>query len=675
MSSVDRDIHMHGKGWTATLRSDGKVDLELDGAVSALGMVWRVTLADGRVLRPGGTILSFEDTDAGTVCRVPLGDGVVSIRAAWSVADGALTCGAVVENTGGSAVGLREAAFETGGGVDLAGGWARWFIYKMGFNVAARSGSVSMATRETSFFLRFPPFRWLPGWLRRMLFNEGTRFSSTPGCFQSEWLTMLTSPGGADALVAGFSGVGRHFSQVMVDGPRGDISLVAQLDDVPLAPGGRRELDPLHFGPGKGTGTEPLLQGYARALAREHGARINPARIWCSWYSGFYDRISEEGLLANLDLLKESGAPVDCFQLDDGYQAAIGDWLETNERFPGGLEALARRIGDAGFRPGLWTAPFAVSPGSRVFREHPDWVVRNRQERPVRAGFIMGKFGPRFYYGLDTTRDDVLGWIQEVYSRLGSMGWSLFKIDFLTAACVAGERANPSMTRAQAYRRGLEAVRRGIGDDALLLSGIGPILANAGMMDIQRLGPDTSFGTPAWRTWLQKADRDRMSPGLANNTAGSLSRAFTNDILWSGDGDAILQQDLPENESRFLATVSLLLGSTTTIGHDFRRGAFDFTAHRDLGPVRGPARVLDRGERSFPRHFVAAGDWNGANSRFYGLLNPTDRDMRVNPRADALGRAGAVEVLDYWVGGITALDPAVPVSVPARSARLFIMKS
>ena len=54
-------------------------------------------------------------------------------------------------------------------------------------------------------------------------------------------------------------------------------------------------------------------------------------------------------------------------------------------------EAAARRHpGQAASRPGLWIAPFMVGNRSRLFAEHPDWVVtRSRDRRAARADDVL----------------------------------------------------------------------------------------------------------------------------------------------------------------------------------------------------------------------------------------------------------------------------------------------
>ncbi len=91
---------------------------------------------------------------------------------------------------------------------------------------------------------------------------------------------------------------------------------------------------------------------------------------WCSWYHYFH-AVTEADLRSNL--ARATDWPFDVFQLDDGYQSAIGDWLTTNADFPTPLDGLADAIAAEGCVPGLWLAPFAVAPESQLAHDHPDW--------------------------------------------------------------------------------------------------------------------------------------------------------------------------------------------------------------------------------------------------------------------------------------------------------------
>jgi hypothetical protein len=652
-----------------SVESDGAIGVSLtNGELVASGMQFIVRLVDGRFLRPDAGASVVEAREGLVKTRIRLGNGALEVRADWTF-DGVRVDGtATIHNLGAEPLALDRVLLCTlPDGLAIDGEPARWSFYKMGWNVASASGFLPFTAAESQFFMRLP-FRWLPSSVRHMMYNEGTSFSDRPGEFQSEWLGAFAGPGGK-TLVCGFAGSGRHFSQVVASAPDAFLRLEALMDGAMLLPGAEKALEPILFLSADDPDT--ALQGYARAVAVQDGARVNPIRLWCSWYSGFYDRVTEEAFVENARLARAADVPVEYFQLDDGYQRCVGDWLITNDRFPSGLAALAATIADLGFQPGIWTAPFALSRKCQAFVDHPDWVVADRRGRPVPAGFIMGKFGPRYYYGLDTTRPEVIEWIETLYRTLRAMGWRLFKVDFLTAASVPGVRHDPTVTRAEAYRRGLEAVRRGVGDDALLLSGIGPVLGNAGLMDIQRLGPDTSFGGASWRNRMQRWMNDRMTPGFYNNSLGSLARSFTDGILWSGDGDALIQQGAPAGEARTQAAIALLCGGTLSLGHDYRKGPFDLEIVRELAGRTGPARVPDRVAGPVPRQVFTDGLFEGRPVRWLALANLDDTRTAVAPHPEALPGGNSCEAVETGTGATVLLDPACALAVEGRGVRLF----
>ena len=87
------------------------------------------------------------------------------------------------------------------------------------------------------------------------------------------------------------------------------------------------------------------MRRYAMALAADSAATPWPQPVsgWCSWYYYFH-AVTEDEVLINLDEIasRPDELPFDYVQIDDGYQAEIGDWLTPNEKFPL-RHALARR--------------------------------------------------------------------------------------------------------------------------------------------------------------------------------------------------------------------------------------------------------------------------------------------------------------------------------------------
>src|SRR5262249_15620028 len=149
-------------------------------------------------------------------------------------------------------------------------------------------------------------------------------------------------------------------------------------DGVALQPGQRIELPPLWLA--AGTDGQALLAAWATAAGSAMGARIGERAPvgWCSWYY-YFANVQETDVIENLDALTalRPRIPCDYVMIDDGYQRAVGDWFEPNQKFPHGMRWLAERIRAAGFDAGIWLAPFLVRPEARLFRARPEWLLRN----------------------------------------------------------------------------------------------------------------------------------------------------------------------------------------------------------------------------------------------------------------------------------------------------------
>ena len=257
---------------------------------------------------------------------------------------------------------------------------------------------------------------------------------------------------------------------------------------------------------------EAVFSAYASLLPRRFLGK--PPKIWSSWYS-FYTYISEPLLL---DVLEELSAyPFEVFQVDDGWQRALGDW-EPNERFPSGMDRLAAWIRQKGLRAGLWLAPFLVTEESPLFHQRPDWLLRDEEGRPLPAGFNWG----RPLYALDVENEEVLDWIVSLVRKVLEWGYDYLKLDFLYAAAL------PGAEREVSYRKAMARIRKAAGDAYLLFCGA-PVLASLGLADGLRIGPDVA---PYWENedrtqWLA----DPTGPGLRNALRTTLHRLWLRDNL------------------------------------------------------------------------------------------------------------------------------------------------
>lgn len=353
------------------------------------------------------------------------------------------------------------------------------------------------------------------------------------GPLRSEAVAVLADRG-ATRLLVGFESGREHDGTVWVR-PAGDgVEVVVQafLGGAVLAPGEQR---PLHgVVVADGDDASALLEGWAAYAGAFQGARTGePYQVgWCSWYQYFH-ALDEQVLRANL--ARAEAWPFEVFQVDDGFQAAIGDWLVTNERFPSSVDALAADIAAAGFRPGIWLAPFLAAPGSELQRAHPDWVAQHASGRAL-VGNVVPEWGGAVHV-LDTTRPEVLDHLERLAAQLVEMGFTYLKLDFTYAPGIEGRFADPSRTPAQRVRAGFDAIRRGAGDEAFLLGCGAPLGCTVGVVDGMRIGPDVA---PAWEPQFDVPGYAEVVPATVNAWRNTLTRSFMHRRLWLNDPDCLM---------------------------------------------------------------------------------------------------------------------------------------
>lgn len=263
-------------------------------------------------------------------------------------------------------------------------------------------------------------------------------------------------------------------------------------------------------------GEEEVFSTYAQQLETRFGKGQfeTPPRVWCSWYS-LYGWVNERVFTRALGDFGDM--PFDVFQLDDGWQLAHGDW-EANKKFPSGMKTLAEKISATGRAPGIWLAPFMVSPKSQLAHDHPEWLLRDEKGNPVRAG-ITWSGNPLC---LDVSHPEVLEWLDRLIRKARGWGYDYLKLDFLYIGALIGTRSK-DIPREVAYRNAMQVIREAAGDAYILACGA-PIVPSLGLCDGIRVGPDVS---PFWRN-------DPLTVWLDNPNDTSTQNAIRTSIhrLW-----------------------------------------------------------------------------------------------------------------------------------------------
>lgn len=209
---------------------------------------------------------------------------------------------------------------------------------------------------------------------------------------------------------------------------------------------------------------------------------------WTSWYN-YYGDVSEAIINENVEALQKHKYPINIFQIDDGFQTAIGDWLSINNKFPNGMKAVADKIKSAGFKAGLWLAPYAVAFTSRIVKEHPDWLIIDPEtKKPVVAGPNWGGF-----YALDMYNREAREYLKHVFDVvLQDWGFDMLKLDFCFAAAMIPRMGK---SRGEIMWEAMDLIRDLVGPDKLVL-GCGVPLASAfRKVDYCRIGSDVA---PWW---------------------------------------------------------------------------------------------------------------------------------------------------------------------------------
>ncbi|MCD7827920.1 MAG: alpha-galactosidase [Clostridiales bacterium] len=210
--------------------------------------------------------------------------------------------------------------------------------------------------------------------------------------------------------------------------------------------------------------------------------RIDHLAGYTSWYN-YYQKINQSIILRDLDAMDKVHDDVNVFQIDDGYETFVGDWLDPNpSKFPDGMKYIADKIHDKGYMAGIWLAPFNVQIKSRTYREHPDWIIRTNTGKPV-----LGCPGWGGAYTLDIYNPEAREYIKSFFNViLNDWGYDMVKLDFLYSQCQI-PRNNKS--RGTIMCEAMEFLRECCGDKLILGCGA-PLGAAFGYVDACRIGCD-----------------------------------------------------------------------------------------------------------------------------------------------------------------------------------------
>lgn len=272
---------------------------------------------------------------------------------------------------------------------------------------------------------------------------------------------------------------------------------------------------------------------------------------YTTWYN-YYPNINDKIVTQDLEALSKVDADIDIFQIDDGYQTNVGDWLSVDaKKFPSGMKVVADKIHKKGMKAGLWLAPFGAQYVSEVAKNHPDWIIRDKKGRPVRCGLNWGGF-----YALDIENPDAREYIRHFFDViLNDWGYDLVKLDFLYAAAIV---PNHNKTRGQLMCEAMDFLRECVGDKQILGCGV-PLFPAFGKVDYCRIGADMGL------KWNGQTFSHRENVSTVHTLCNSIFRRALDGRAFRNDPDVFLLRDnnmhCTFEQRQIIAKVNKLFGS------------------------------------------------------------------------------------------------------------------
>lgn len=279
---------------------------------------------------------------------------------------------------------------------------------------------------------------------------------------------------------------------------------------------------------------------------------------YTSWYN-YYQNVTEKIVHRDLcGLSRVAGNAANIFQIDDGYESAVGDWLAVDPvKFPQGMQPVAEEIHSKGYLAGIWIAPFAAQFSAAVVKEHPDWLVRDEKGRPVIGGAAWKGF-----YVLDHEKEEVRQYIKSVFdTAIDEWGFDMFKLDFLYAACI---RPRNGKSRGRLMYEAMSFLRECVRDRLLLGCGV-PMTSSFGFADACRTGCDAELSF-ADRYYVKCTNCEIVS--TRNSIVDSVFRRHLNGRVFLSDPDVFFLRDggmkpvsYTRSQKELLARVNKIFGS------------------------------------------------------------------------------------------------------------------
>lgn len=310
-------------------------------------------------------------------------------------------------------------------------------------------------------------------------------------------------------------------------------------------------------------GNQPFgaMQNLAWSISEQNQARRDTATnyFWTS-FQDFRTSFSFKYLLEQLQVLDEikPAIPLRAIQVGSGY-CIPGDWLDNNDLWPKSMDSVAREIFSRRYRAGIYVAPFVAHEKSRIFRNHPRWILKDKDDNPI----VMDQDADGKLYALDLNHDDVKDHISKVFRNFLKMGFTYYELDHLDWGLQDSSelpRTKKIKSSVQVLRATMNIIREAVGAGSFITANRAPYSPLIGLIDAVRIEKDQ-----AWK-WEEQTTGHIIEE--------SFNTQYFNNVFWQNDPDVVFLRDykcdFTPNEQKSLALWVAFMGGSIGISDNFK---------------------------------------------------------------------------------------------------------
>lgn len=361
-----------------------------------------------------------------------------------------------------------------------------------------------------------------------------------------------------------------------------------------------------------------------------------PVAGWCSWMAHLQD-VKESDIVDAAKFFSKNlkAYGYDVIQIDDGFQRVkqfnqeqvSGEpfssfWTKPNEKFPKGMDGLAKAIKAEGMTPGVWIGDYLP-----LGLKNSGSYVTDPDGKPHKGPWVNYAMN-----GLDPTARNE-GYIDTV-REFKKQGWDYFKIDTLRHVLYDSYRQVPGywekrgQSMEEAFRAIMAETKKVAGSSYVLACwGVMPELA--GLADGARIGEDVG---PNFES-MQR-------------TAKYIAQfQYLNNVVWSNDPDYMCLR-VPVPMAQAWATMCFLAGGHIMVSDPI--SAYD-QAHvdvlRKVGPTIFTRPINAKSMKPDPEYFALAAEKGGESWTVLARMAWSDLPAGSPRFAIAPGRYLA---FDFW---------------------------